>query len=451
MAREKTTFVCQSCGNQSAKWMGRCSDCGTWNSMVEEVVAKTKAARQARSGKGGPKPRKMSEVEIGKTPRVKIGISELDRILGGGLVRGAMILLGGEPGVGKSTLLLESVASLAKGGTRCLYVSGEESLEQIRMRADRLGLPSSDNLLLLAETRIDVVLEICKEDPPEVLIIDSIQTSVTEALTSAAGSVSQIREVASQLQTLAKGRGIAVFLVGHVTKEGSLAGPKVLEHIVDTVIYFEGEGRHPYRVIRAVKNRFGATHEVGLFEMKGAGLVPVSNPSALLLSERPEAAPGTVVVPILEGSRPLLVEIQALAGRSSGGIPRRTAIGLDQGRVSLLAAVLEKAGLPLYDRDLYVNVVGGIRITEPAADLGVILAIASSLKDIPIPRELLVVGEVGLTGEIRGVSQLPLRLQEGSRHGFSLALTPHYRDLGDVGLEATPVRSVAEALVAALS
>lgn len=415
--------------------------------MVEEVTSREKKLRPEVVAAAGPLGiPTLAEVVTEETLRLSTGMAELDQLLGGGQVQGSVILLGGEPGVGKSTLLLTVAAFLCRSGIKTLYVSGEESLHQIHLRAQRLGLGEVP-LHVLAETRVEQVLAAQEKLAAEVMIVDSVQTLMVEELASAPGSVGQIREVASALQTAAKRSGCVVWLVGHVTKDGNIAGPKVLEHLVDVVIYFEGEGRQPYRALRAVKNRFGATQEVALFEMRGEGLQPVTNPSGLLLAERPLDASGTVVVPVMEGSRPLLVEIQALVARGGGGSPRRASLGVEASRVNLLAAVLERAGLPLFDRDLFVNAVGGLKVVEPAADLGIALAIASSMRMRPIAHDILIVGEVGLAGEVRGVSQLELRLTEAARHGFrSAVLPPRLAGIDGGGMRLIPVKTLEQAL-----
>lgn len=418
MAKVKTLFVCQECGQTSPKWVGKCNACGAWNSFVEETQEK-QTVSPARAGAAVPLPK--IEATAGK--RAVTGIAEFDRVLGGGVVAGSVTLIGGDPGIGKSTLLLQAVNGLAASG-HCLYVSGEESPQQVRLRAERLGT-LAERVSVLAETKLESVLATLQHDTPQYICVDSIQTLYSESLTSAAGSVGQIRETAARLVEYTKRVGCALFLIGHVTKEGTLAGPRVLEHMVDTVLYFEGERGHPFRILRAVKNRFGSTNEIGVFEMKESGLRPVENPSELFLAERPLGAAGSVVAPTLEGTRPILVEVQALVSPAIYGNARRTAMGVDLNRVNLLAAVLEKkGGLQLVGQDIFVNVAGGVRIDEPAADLAVALAVASSFQDRPVDPRTIVIGELGLTGEVRGVAQLEQRLHEAHKLGFAQAVVP---------------------------
>ncbi|MBI5197270.1 MAG: DNA repair protein RadA, partial [Nitrospirae bacterium] len=429
----KTVFHCQSCGYQSVRWLGRCPDCGEWNSLVEEPERRS-GKGQNRSGavqSSAPSIIPLSSVSGKEEERSSTQIGELDRVLGGGIVPGSVVLIGGDPGIGKSTLLLQMAQHLATQGKGVLYVSGEESPQQVKMRAGRLG-SITEGIYILSETRVEAVLGFIdgyiktRENLPlEVVIVDSIQTLFTEEISSAPGSVSQIRESASLLMGFAKSSQTAVFMAGHVTKDGAIAGPRVLEHIVDTVLYFEGDRGHPFRILRAVKNRFGSTHEIGVFEMEGSGLREVSNPSALFLSERPQQAAGSVVVSTLEGSRPIFTELQALVCPSGLGIPRRTAIGVDYNRVLLLLAILEKrVGLHLHGQDVFINVAGGIEITEPAIDLGVIAAVASSFREIPIDPSTFVQGEVGLAGEIRTVASVEIRLREASKLGFKRCVLP---------------------------
>lgn len=430
MAKIKTVFYCQACGYQSAKWLGKCPDCGTWNSLVEERVEPAQADREGRWVAGGGRgagvwdPKPISEIVPASESRLKTGSSELDRVLGGGVVAGSVVLIGGDPGIGKSTLLLQALNQLGSGRGKVLYVSGEESPAQIKIRADRLHI-TSDFLYILAETSFETIIRHAQEVAPVAIVIDSIQTVYTDHLSSAPGSVTQIREVASQLMFYAKRSDVAVFIVGHVTKEGAIAGPRVLEHIVDTVLYFEGDKGHSYRVLRAVKNRFGSTHELGVFEMKGSGLMEVENPSGLFLAERPKDAAGSVVVAAQEGTRPILVELQALVSPSYLGTARRMAMGVDSSRVSLLLAILEKrAGLQLAGQDVFVNVVSGIQIDEPAIDLGILAAVASSFRERPIDPETVIFGEVGLAGEIRGIQQVLLRIREAQKLGFKRCILP---------------------------
>lgn len=421
MAKTKTIFSCQQCGFQSPKWMGRCPDCHQWNTLVEEqpVTAEKHSRALAEPGK----PLKLSEVVGREEDRLSCGLTELDRTLGGGVVPGSLILVGGDPGIGKSTLLLQACAHLAQKGT-ALYVTAEESARQVKLRADRLGI-ASDKLYLLAETSLEQIKLRIKDLKPDFLVIDSIQTIFTSSLDSAPGSVSQVRECTGQLMIQAKGDGLPTFLVGHVTKDGAIAGPRVLEHMVDTVLYFEGDPGHPYRILRAVKNRYGSTNEIGVFEMQELGLREVNNPSELFLAERPEQSAGSAVVPSLEGSRPILVELQALVSSSSFGTPQRTAIGIDHKRVALLVAILEKkVELSLAGQDIFLNVAGGVRLDEPAVDLAAIAALASSHLNKVINPHMVLFGEVGLTGEVRAISQPELRIREAARLGFKECVLP---------------------------
>ncbi len=423
----RPVFVCQECGSQAAKWLGKCPDCGAWNSFVEErpVEASGAAAshRYATAGTAGVA-RLYADVEVRQHARLSTGIGEFDRVLGGGVVPGSLVLLGGEPGIGKSTLLLQAAANMARTIGPVLYSSGEESEHQIKSRGERLGVGDAP-LYLLAETCLERILEECARLKPALVIVDSIQTVFSLKFQSAPGSIGQVREAATQLLFTAKGQNVPIFLVGHVTKEGSLAGPKALEHVVDTVLYFEGERHHSHRVVRAVKNRFGAVSELGVFEMTSGGLRAVPNPSQLFLAERPVNAPGSAVLCALEGSRPILVEIQALVSTSSYGTARRMANGIDQQRLSLLLAVLEKrAGLHLGGDDVFVNVAGGMTIDEPASDLGIVAAIASSLRNRAIPQMVAMFGEVGLAGEVRGITQASLRIREAAQMGFTRCLMP---------------------------
>ena len=419
--RQKTIFSCSQCGCQSPKWLGKCPDCNAWNTMAEE-----RAAGSARGPSGSAprsKPQPIGEVPPQAEVRRDCGIGELNRVLGGGLVPGSLVLIGGDPGIGKSTLLLQAMNHLACEGP-VLYVSGEESAAQTRLRGERLGV-GGPGLLVLAENSLEEIVLQAERLNPRAVVVDSIQTVWTQSLDSAPGSVSQVRESAGKLMLLAKGKGIPVFLVGHVTKDGAIAGPRVLEHMVDTVLYFEGDRGHPYRILRAVKNRFGSTNEIGVFEMKSGGLAEVANPSELFLAERPLNAPGSVVTASLEGSRTLLVEIQALVTPSAYGTPRRTTIGADGNRLALLVAVLEKkAGLHLSGQDIFLNVAGGARLTEPAADLAILLAVASSHLDRPVDQQTVVFGEVGLAGEVRAVTQPEQRLAEAEKLGFGSCVLP---------------------------
>jgi len=451
--RDASVYRCQECGFASPK-PGTCPDCrragGAWVQLVEERPTASRAAR--RAGTPAAQPRPLKDISMDRDDRVRTGIDELDRVLGGGVVRGSLVLIGGDPGVGKSTLLLQAARALAQVAPPVLYVTAEESAAQVKMRADRLGI-TSDALLLWPETDLSIVQAQLDDVKPRGLVIDSIQTVFLPELESAPGSVTQVRECGARLMTLAKSRGIATFLVGHVTKEGALAGPRVLEHLVDTVLYFEGERHHSYRVLRAVKNRFGSTNEIGVFEMAEGGLVEVKNPSGFFLAERPENAPGSVVVSSLEGTRPVLLELQALVAPAPVGTPRRTVLGADYNRVCLLLAVLEKrAGVPLGSQDVFVNVAGGGRVTEPAADLGIVVAAASSYMDRPVPSDVLVVGEVGLTGEVRAVAGLELRLREAAALGFRRAIVPQSNILEPpkTSLAVRGVATVGDALTALL-
>jgi len=448
-----TVYVCQQCGFQSRKWLGKCPDCGEWNSLVEErarAAAPTKgAASRGRAGGVKAKPIHYSEIESQDDARISSGVTEFDRVLGGGIVPGSLILIGGDPGIGKSTLLLQVADRLSGLGQSVLYVSGEESERQIKMRGERLGV-RAEHLYLLPETNLESILDEVERDEPGAVIVDSIQTVFSSKVESAPGSVSQVREVAGQFLTLAKGRGVPVFLIGHVTKEGSIAGPKALEHIVDTVLYFEGERHHNHRIVRATKNRFGAANELGIFEMTGEGLVAVANPSEMFLQERPQGAAGSVVTACMEGTRPVLVEVQALVAGSKYGTGRRVAQGFDTNRMALLIAMLEKrVGLQLMGDDVFVNVAGGLVIDEPAADLGVVAAIASSFRNRPLDPHTAVFGEVGLTGEVRGALQAQARAREAQALGFKKVVMPATNTAGLerlLGVRAVGVRTVEEAL-----
>ncbi|MBW1781797.1 MAG: DNA repair protein RadA [Deltaproteobacteria bacterium] len=419
--KEKTSYVCQNCGYEALKWMGRCPDCGEWSSMVEEI--RKPFRKEPRSSQMG-RAESIDAISLAPQMRLQTGLSEFDRTLGGGLVPGSLILIGGDPGIGKSTIILQVLDRLARQKLRSLYLSGEESSQQIKLRADRLGIHAED-LYVMTGTCIEDFFDRMAPLKPEIVAVDSIQTFYTDDIASAPGSVGQVREVASRLMAYAKGSGTPVFLVGHVTKDGAIAGPKVLEHLVDTVLYFEGDRGHVFRILRAVKNRYGSTNEIGVFEMKDSGLDAVGNPSRIFLEERPQDVPGSAVISCIEGTRPLLVEIQALVGPSPLGMPRRTAIGVDHNRISLLVAVLGKRlGMELGDQDIFVNVVGGLRVDEPAADLGIVSAMMSSFLDRPVKRDWVVFGEVGLAGEIRGVSQPEMRLNEARKLGFSHCLLP---------------------------
>ncbi len=458
MAKGKATlFFCQECGHESPRWMGKCPGCGAWNSLVEEPVVRATPAARAGISPGlsaGDKPVSIADVEVEDAPRFPTGSSELDRVLGGGIVPGSFVLVGGDPGIGKSTILLQLAARVAADHGTVLYISGEESARQLRLRADRLGT-LQERLLVMAETNLDAIEQHALSVRPVMLIVDSIQTVFKPELPSAPGSVSQVREGAAQLLRIAKAHGIAVFIVGHVTKEGSLAGPRVLEHIVDTVLYFEGERHAQFRVLRAVKNRFGSTNEIGLFEMRDAGLMEVDNASQLFLSERPLGVSGSVVVPSLEGTRPLLVEVQALVSATTFVSPRRTADGIDLNRVQLIIAVLEKrVGLLLGNHDAYVKVAGGVRIAEPAVDMGLAVALASSFRDQAPDRWTVVIGEVGLAGEVRAVSRIEQRIREAEKMGFKRVVMPQ-ANLRTLTIKSTVelvgVETVMEGLEAALN
>jgi len=424
MAKAKTTaFFCKECGFESSKWYGQCPACKEWNTFVEEPIAK-KTATKGVANIMSTQPTVLSQISTNDTDRTSTGIEELDRVLGGGIVEGSLVLVGGDPGIGKSTLLLQMCQKLSVIGKKVLYISGEESLKQIKLRAERIG-EFNDNLLLLCETNVELIEKALREIKPEIVIIDSIQTMYREEIGSAPGSVSQVRESTAILMQLAKGLSISIFIVGHVTKEGIVAGPRVLEHMVDTVLYFEGDRNAAYRILRGVKNRFGSTNEIGVFEMRGSGLEEVKNPSEYMLSGRPEGASGSVVVCLLEGTRPLLVEIQALVCDSNFGMPRRTAAGTDYNRVNLLMAVLEKrVGMHLSGCDAYVNVAGGLKVNEPALDLGIVLAIVSSYKNREIDSKTIIFGEVGLAGEVRAVSQAQQRVTEAIKLGFKTCILP---------------------------
>jgi DNA repair protein RadA/Sms len=455
VSKVRVVFACQACGFESSKWLGRCPDCGEWNSFAEErqevappPPGKGRPDPTLLPGPGG-RPKPFDAIETLEEPRVASGIGEFDRVLGGGIVPGSMVLIGGEPGIGKSTLLLQVAHLLGRTHGTVLYVSGEESERQVKLRGERLGIDGG-GLFLMAETSLERILEQVDQLKPAALVVDSVQTVFSSRFPSAPGSISQVREVATQLLFVAKGRGITTFLIGHVTKDGSLAGPKSLEHIVDTVLYFEGEKRQHHRIVRAVKNRFGAVSELGVFEMTGAGLKPVANPSALFLSERQAGAPGSAVVCTIEGSRPMLVEVQALVSPTSFGTPRRMALGIDPNRMSLLLAVLEKrVGLELLGDDVYVSVAGGLEVDEPAADLGVAAAVASSFRNRPLPAHTVLFGEVGLGGEVRGAGQSVLRIKEAAQMGFTRCILPARNVPADVdaaGLRLVGVNSLEEAL-----
>lgn len=424
-SKKSTVFFCQNCGFESAKWMGQCPGCREWNTFVEEQVSTAALKKNGTQGSTArQKPAVLSEITMKKEDRISTGMQELDRVLGGGVVAGSLTLVGGDPGIGKSTLLLQVCRNFSDAGAKVLYISGEESLKQIKMRAERIG-SFNDNLLLLCETNLSLIEDTIRSRKPQIVIIDSIQTMYSEDVSAAPGSVSQVRESTALFLQLAKGLGVSIFIVGHVTKEGTVAGPRVLEHMVDTVLYFEGDRYASYRILRSVKNRFGSTNEIGVFEMREEGLTEVRNPSEYMLSGRPKDACGCVVACTVEGTRPLMVEMQALVCHSNFGIPRRQATGVDFNRVNLLMAVLEKRlGLQMSGCDAYVNLAGGIRIQEPAVDLGMVMAIVSSFKNRPVDESTVVFGEVGLSGEVRAVSLAEQRLQEAVKLGFTTCVMP---------------------------
>ncbi|THF79063.1 DNA repair protein RadA [Cohnella fermenti] len=454
MAKVKIKFVCNECGTESPKWMGKCPGCGAWNSMTEEAEAVTKApVGRSETLRTKEKPASIIHIESGREPRISTGLEELNRVLGGGLVPGSLMLVGGDPGIGKSTLLLQASNSLASQGLKVLYVSGEESVRQTKLRADRLGT-LSEKLFVLCETNLDFIEEAVASLEPDFLVIDSIQTVYRPDVASAPGSVAQVRECTAQFMRVSKINGVATVLVGHVTKEGAIAGPRLLEHMVDCVLYFEGERHHSYRLLRAVKNRFGSTNEIGIFDMTEDGLREVANPSELFLSERPLGVAGSCVAASMEGTRPVLVELQALVAPTSFPSPRRMCSGLDHHRISLVIAVLEKRmGLFLQNQDAYVNVAGGVRLEEPAADLAAAVSLASSFRDLPTKPYDVVFGEVGLTGEVRAVSRAEMRVKEALKLGFKRVILPEMSLKGwspPAGIQLIPVKTVAEALKAAL-
>lgn len=457
MSKIKTIFQCQACAYISPKWLGKCPDCGAWNSFSEE-----KQSLKPLKSFGTSELQPLSKITGGKKNRTPIGINEFDRVLGGGLVKGAIILIGGDPGIGKSTLLLQAMSKIAEDRSQksdkneslsseksVLYVSGEESPEQIKLRAERLSI-NSDNIMILPETVVENVIRTAKDLKPSAVVVDSIQTIYTEELTSAPGSVGQIRESAAKLMFFAKRSEIPVFLIGHVTKEGAIAGPRVLEHLVDTVLYFEGDRGHPHRILRTIKNRFGSTNEIGVFEMTDEGLIEITNPSELFMSERPLNVSGSIVIATMEGTRPLLVELQALVSPTTFGMPRRTSMGIDFNRVNLLIAVLEKkAGIHLGGMDVFINIVGGLKIIEPAADLGIISAIVSSFREVPIDSRTFLFGEVGLSGEVRAVAQAETRIKEATKIGFKKAIIPKSnaeRLKNNFGLNIVGVKDVEEVI-----
>ena len=449
MAKGKSVFVCNNCGYESAKWLGKCPACNEWNTFFEEKIVKDKDGSFLGDKKTkSSKPSKLNTVEGKEAVRTSTGVGELDRVLGGGIVKGSLVLLGGEPGIGKSTLILQ-ICDKMKGEGNVLYVSGEESAEQIKMRADRLNI-ENDNIMFLGETDIDIIAQAIEEMVPKLVIIDSIQTMYSDEISSAAGTVSQVREITARIMKICKGQAITTIIIGHVTKEGNIAGPRVLEHMVDTVLYLEGERYFSYRILRGVKNRFGSTNEVGMFEMKSEGMVEIINPSSILISERDDNPAGSIIVATMEGTRPLMIELQALTSATVFGMPRRAANGIDYNRLTLLMAVLEKkAKLPLSSQDIYLNVVSGIKIQEPAIDLGIILAVASSFKNISIPTDLVAIGEVGLTGEVRSVNMIEKRLKEAEKLGFKKCIIPENNKKllkDNFKLDIIGVRNIDEAL-----
>ena len=450
--KAKTVFFCTECGSESPKWSGRCTVCGAWNSMVEQAAERPAKGGKISRPKTPVKVSRITEMQADEEIRFSTGMGELDRVLGGGAVKGSLVLVGGAPGIGKSTLMLQICQQLGQFA-KVLYVSGEESTRQLKLRAERLHV-DSENLFVLSETRLGDVLECVAEEQPDILIVDSIQTLYNEELDSPAGGVGQVKDCTMALMQLAKGQGITVFVIGHVNKEGSIAGPKVLEHMVDCVLYFEGDQHTSYRILRAAKNRFGATNEIGVFEMRDEGLAEVENPSEMLLSGRPEDAPGTCVTCVMEGVRPVLAELQALVVSSAGGNPRRTSNGFDYNRAAMLLAVLEKrGGLKVSACDAYLNIVGGLSLDEPAADLAAVIALASSYLDRPVPSDLVAIGEVGLTGELRSVNQLGQRVSEIQRLGFRRCVVPAHRAgtiKAPTGLTVIPARNIGEAIRAAL-
>ena len=423
MAKNSTIFVCNECGYESAKWLGKCPACNAWNTFFEQKIVENKGTKNNVSERKNIKPQALNTYVAKENIRTSTGFEELDRVLGGGIVKGSLVLLGGEPGIGKSTLILQ-ICNKIKGNGKVLYVSGEESAEQIKLRADRLGI-SNEDILFLGETDIEIIGQVIIEIKPKLVIIDSIQTMYSEELSAAAGSVSQVREITAQIMKICKMQDITTIIIGHVTKEGNIAGPRVLEHMVDTVLYLEGERYFSYRIIRGVKNRFGSTNEIGMFEMKEEGMCEIQNPSNVLISEREDNPAGSCIVSCMEGTRPILVELQSLTTQSVYGFPKRTANGIDFNRLALLIAVMEKkAGLMLGSQDVYLNVVGGLRINEPSIDLGIILSTCSSFKNIAIPKDVVVMGEVGLTGEVRRINLVEKRIKESEKLGFKKCIIP---------------------------
>jgi len=448
VAKIQTKYVCQSCGYVSPRWVGKCPNCNEWNTFVEEASSPLRLSKKPVGAASKIEPIPMDELESQDVPRVKTNIEEFDRVLGGGLVPGSLILLGGDPGIGKSTLMMQIALKLK--GQVILYISGEESVRQIKLRAERLEADDTKSILLLAETNLDLILDVIERNPPDLIIVDSIQTMYRPGLESAPGSVSQVRESTALLLRLAKTQGIPIFVIGHVTKEGVIAGPRVIEHMVDTVLQFEGEAHYAYRILRALKNRYGSTNEIGIFEMHDSGLREVKNPSEAFLSERRYGTSGSTVVSSIEGSRPILIEVQALVTPTSYGMPQRNTTGFDYRRLSLLLAVLEKrVGLRLGSQDVFVNIAGGVRIDEPAVDLGIATSITSSLRDIPVDSSSVAVGEIGLGGEIRTVGHVEKRVQEAAKLGFKKVIIPHNnlkRVKGQDGIEIIGVHTVNEAM-----
>ena len=449
MAKSKTVFVCNECGYESAKWLGKCPACNAWNSFYEEKVVKEKDGSFISDKKTkSSKPTTLNSIEGKEAARTSTGVGELDRVLGGGLVKGSLVLLGGEPGIGKSTLILQ-ICDKMQGEGKVLYVSGEESAEQIKIRADRLDI-KNDNILFLGETDIDLIADAIKEINPKLVIIDSIQTMYSDEITSAAGTVSQVREITARIMKICKQEAITTIIIGHVTKEGNIAGPRVLEHMVDTVLYLEGERYFSYRILRGVKNRFGSTNEIGMFEMREEGMCEILNPSDVLISDREDNPAGSCIVSSIEGTRPILVELQALTSQTVFGYPKRTANGIDFNRLSLLIAVLEKkSGMMLGSQDVYLNVVGGLKINEPSIDLGICLVTISSFKNISIPKDMVIMGEVGLTGEVRRINFIEKRIKEAEKLGFKTCVIPesNKKDLkDDYKLDIISVRNINEAI-----
>lgn len=451
MAKIKTKYVCQECGYENSKWLGKCPECSKWNTFIEEIEDKRSKSNKEVFviDKSSSRPLNINSIETIKEQRFSTCINELDRVLGGGVVKGSLVLVGGDPGIGKSTLLIQVASNVANSGKKVLYISGEESASQIKMRAQRLGI-QSDNLYIFAENNLSIIEAHLESVNPDLIIVDSIQTVFSPEITSAPGTVSQIKEGTSRFMKISKKMGISTFVVGHVTKEGSLAGPKVLEHMVDTVLYFEGERFNTYRLIRAVKNRFGSTNELGVFEMRELGLIELENPSKILIAEKPKDVAGSVIISTVEGTRPMLLELQALVSPTSFGIPKRTATGVDYNRVSLLMAVLEKrVGMQIQNQDVYINVVGGLKVNEPSIDLGIVMSIASSFRNIPIDGTVAITGEVGLTGEIRAVSFIEKRIAECKKLGFTKIVIPksNYEAVKDIkNIEICPVDSVRQAI-----